>query len=36
MTNAVAMDQRLRGIRACVFDTSGTLFDVASAAQRCS
>src|SRR5215468_618807 len=36
MTNAVAMGQRLRGIRACVFDAYGTLFDVASAAQRCS
>jgi 2-haloacid dehalogenase len=36
MSNAVAMDQRLRGVRACVFDAYGTLFDVASAAQRCS
>jgi 2-haloacid dehalogenase len=26
----------LRGIRACVFDAYGTLFDVASAAQRCT
>ena len=36
MTNPVAMGQRLRGIRACVFDAYGTLFDVTSAAQRCS
>ncbi|MGH8256057.1 MAG: haloacid dehalogenase type II [Steroidobacteraceae bacterium] len=36
MTNAVTTDQRLHGIRACVFDAYGTLFDVASAAQRCS
>jgi len=27
MTNAVAMDQRPRGIRACVFDAYGTLFE---------
>jgi hypothetical protein len=31
MTSALAMDQRLGGTRACVFDTYGTLFDVASA-----
>jgi 2-haloacid dehalogenase len=29
-------DRRLRGVRACVFDAYGTLFDVASAAQRCT
>jgi 2-haloacid dehalogenase len=29
------MTQRLDGIRACVFDAYGTLFDVASAAQAC-
>ncbi len=29
-------DHRLHGIRACVFDAYGTLFDVASAAQRCA
>jgi 2-haloacid dehalogenase len=28
--------KRLRGIRACVFDAYGTLFDVASAARRCA
>ena len=28
--------EKLRGIRACVFDAYGTLFDVASAAQRCA
>lgn len=30
------MTQRLLGIRACVFDAYGTLFDFASAASRCS
>jgi 2-haloacid dehalogenase len=29
------MMQRLDGVRACVFDAYGTLFDVASAAQAC-
>jgi 2-haloacid dehalogenase len=29
-------DDRLHGIRACVFDAYGTLFDVASAAQHCA
>jgi hypothetical protein len=29
MTNAVAMDKRLRGTFACVFDAYRTLFDVA-------
>lgn len=36
MTNSAGTDQTLRGARACVFDAYGTLFDVASAAQRCS
>ena len=27
--------EQLRGIRACVFDAYGTLFDFASAAARC-
>jgi 2-haloacid dehalogenase len=30
------MGEPLRGIRACVFDAYGTLFDFASAAARCS
>ena len=29
-------DHKLDGIRACVFDAYGTLFDVGSAAQRCA
>ena len=29
------MDQSLEGVRACVFDAYGTLFDFASAAQAC-
>src|SRR5713226_7656060 len=29
-------DPKLRGIRACVFDAYGTLFDFASAAAACS
>ena len=28
-------DRRLDGVRACVFDAYGTLFDFASAAARC-
>ena len=36
MMNAVAMNQKLRGVRACVLDAYGTLFDVAAAAHRCS
>jgi 2-haloacid dehalogenase len=36
MTNAIAMDQGRHGTRARVFDAYGTLFDFASAAQRCS
>src|SRR5690348_10295209 len=30
------MDSAFAGIRACVFDAYGTLFDVAAAASRCS
>lgn len=29
-------DSELRGVRACVFDAYGTLFDTGSAAQRCA
>ncbi|MGH7046724.1 MAG: haloacid dehalogenase type II [Stellaceae bacterium] len=36
MTKPAAMDRRPPGIRACVFDAYGTLFDVASAAERCA
>ena len=35
MTDDRAADTRLTGIRACVFDAYGTLFDFASAAARC-
>ena len=34
-TDAGHTASRLRGIRACVFDAYGTLFDFASAARRC-
>jgi 2-haloacid dehalogenase len=30
------MSDRLRGVRACVFDAYGTLFDVGSAVRRCA
>jgi 2-haloacid dehalogenase len=36
MMNAGEIGRRLGEVRACVFDAYGTLFDVASAAQRCS
>jgi 2-haloacid dehalogenase len=35
MTDDRAADTRLTGIRACVFDAYGTLFDFASAAEQC-
>ncbi|HTV45013.1 MAG TPA: haloacid dehalogenase type II [Stellaceae bacterium] len=35
-THPAAMDRRVVGVRACVFDAYGTLFDVASAAARCA